>query len=243
MVILRRRVSQPLSIVPSRVLGLDRRPLALDAAHVQDPCPPPVLVERDAYELLAALLRDGVVDGAAGLVIVAGRLAARRTIAFRCDVRNAARAGSASTEGGTRAMSFDLGVWYPDRRLTIEEAREFYLRLSEGDVTGVVAHASVDAFYRDLVARHPEIDDIPEERLDDHAFCPWSCAMDRSPGHILLSCVWSQADAVLQLVITLANAHGLVVFDPQADAIDHPPLPKSTAMRGDRPERPWWKFW
>jgi hypothetical protein len=86
-------------------------------------------------------------------------------------------------------MSFDLGVWYPQKRIRNEEAGEPYLRLCSGDTSGVAPSPAVDAFYVELTARHPEIDAVPEERIDDHDFCPWSCKLDRSPGHVIMSCV------------------------------------------------------
>jgi hypothetical protein len=59
-------------------------------------------------------------------------------------------------------MSFDLGVWYPQKRIRNEEATELYVRLCDGDTSGVAAHPAIDAFYAELTARHPEIDTIPE---------------------------------------------------------------------------------
>lgn len=80
-------------------------------------------------------------------------------------------------------MSCDFAVWFPHKRFTDEEAGEVYARLCEGDVSDVKPNPAVDAFYAELVANHPEIDDVPEDQIDDHELCPWSCAMDRSPAH------------------------------------------------------------
>jgi hypothetical protein len=76
-------------------------------------------------------------------------------------------------------MSYDLGVWYPYQRLTNSEAGQIYVDLCESRQTALQAHPAVRAFYDQLYAAHPEIDDIPEERIDDHEYCPWSCAHDR----------------------------------------------------------------
>lgn len=137
-------------------------------------------------------------------------------------------------------MSFDLAVWYPDRMLSAEEAGRRYARLCEGDASDVVEHASVAAFYDELVAKHPEIDTIPEEKIDDHELCPWSIAMDRSPGHVIMCCVWSRADYVRSFVGELAAKHGLVLYDPQEEAATFPDPPRSLSPSG---QRPWWKFW
>ncbi len=137
-------------------------------------------------------------------------------------------------------MSFDLAVWHPDRPLSASEATERYARLCDGDAHGLVAHPAVPIFYQELVAMHPELDDVPEERLDDHEYCPWSVAMDRSPGHVIMSCVWSRADYVRNLVGELAAKHGLVVYDPQRGAVTYPT--SSGGSQAASP-RPWWKIW
>ena len=119
-------------------------------------------------------------------------------------------------------MSFDLGVWYPQKRIRNAEATELYLRLCDGDTNGVVPHPAVDAFYAELTARHPEIDTIPEEKIDDHDYCPWSCKLDYSPSHVIMSCVWSKATHVHQLVQTLTRKHGLALYDPQSEEVIYP---------------------
>ena len=102
---------------------------------------------------------------------------------------------------------------------------------------GVTEHPAVGAFYDELVATHPEIDDIPEERVDDHEYCPWSIAMDRSPGHVVMCCVWSRADYVRTFVGELAAKHGLVLYDPQEATVTFPPSTDAATRR------PWWKVW
>jgi hypothetical protein len=119
-------------------------------------------------------------------------------------------------------MSYDLGVWYPHKRLTHKQAGDLYARLCESEADGVEPHPAVDAFYRELTGMHPEIDDVPEESIDDTDLCPWSVAFDRSPGHIIMCCVWSKADYVDTLVRKLARKHGLAVFDPQTGRVSYP---------------------
>ena len=119
-------------------------------------------------------------------------------------------------------MSFDLGVWYPQERIRNEEAGKLYVRLCDGDTSGVAPNPAIDAFYAELTARHPESDAIPEERIDDQDYCPWSCKLDHSPSHVILSCVWSKATYVGQLVQDLARKHGLAVYDPQSAVVIYP---------------------
>ena len=136
-------------------------------------------------------------------------------------------------------MSCDFGVWFPHQRLSNEEAGELYLRLCESDITGIQPHPAVDAFYAELTAKHPEIDTVPEDRLDDHDYCPWSCALDRSPGHVIMPCVWSKADYVTRFIHELARKHGLAVYDPQSGRITYPDASTSSCDG----KRPWWRFW
>ena len=140
--------------------------------------------------------------------------------------------------GAVQRMSCDFGVWFPHKRLSATEAGELYTRLCEGDTSGVQAHPAVDAFYADLIARYPERDSIPEDRVDDFDYCPWSCALDHTPGHVIMPCVWPKADYVAHLVHELARKHGLAVYDPQSDLITYP----DTALRSEN-RRPWWRIW
>src|SRR5260370_1074011 len=135
-------------------------------------------------------------------------------------------------------MSCDFAVWFPDRRLDDAEAGRVYRRLCDGVTDDIVPNPAIDAFYEDLTAKHPEIDDIPEEEIDNHDLCPWSIKLDRSPGHVIMPCVWSKADYVDQLVRTLARKHGLAVYDPQAGRIIYP----EESPRG-RSKSPWWRVW
>ena len=119
-------------------------------------------------------------------------------------------------------MSYDMAVWNTSRRLTDAEAGTLYGQLCDSVVDGVTPHPAIEAFYSELTAKHPEIDDIPEERIDDTDYCPWSIAFDRSPGHLIMCCVWSKAEYVDGFVRQLARKHGLAVFDPQSGKIQYP---------------------
>lgn len=122
-------------------------------------------------------------------------------------------------------MSYDFAVWFTPRRLTRDEADRLYAELCDGITTGAVAHPSVDDFYSELTAKHPELDDVPEDRIDDMDYSPWSCSIARSPGHVIASCVLSKADKVWRLIRELGRKHGLAVFDPQRGKVFYPDEP------------------
>jgi len=136
-------------------------------------------------------------------------------------------------------MSFDMGVWYPSERLDDKAAADLYVRLCEGNLEGVTPHPAIEGFYQELTFLHPQIDDIPEDRIDDTDYCPWSIAFDRSPGHLIMSCVWSKADYCRDLIMKLGAKHGLAVFNPQESTITYP---ESGPSQGTE-RKPWWRFW
>ncbi len=112
-------------------------------------------------------------------------------------------------------MSFDLGVWYSSRPFTAKEADERYVALSKnGDVTRLIEpHQSVAEFVAALTAQYPQIDDVPEDKIDA---CPWTVEFDLSKGHATMPIMWSRVDDVAPFVMELAEKHGLVCYDPQA---------------------------
>ena len=60
---------------------------------------------------------------------------------------------------------------------------------------------------------------MPDEEIDNTDLCPLSIAFDRSPGHLIVSCVWPKSEYVYELVAELARRHGLAIYSPQAEII------------------------
>jgi hypothetical protein len=135
-------------------------------------------------------------------------------------------------------MSCDYSVWNSKKHFTAKEAGEVHGRLCENDLSDVEPSPSIAAFYQELTAKHPEIDDVPEEKMGDNDYSPWSCSLDKSDGHVIMPCVWVKADYVGDLVRTLAKKHGLVFYDPQSERILYPHSETSQAK-----QKPWWKIW
>ena len=127
-------------------------------------------------------------------------------------------------------MSFDLGIW--DKQ--IGTTADVYLKLCEGEFTPEGTSQALLDFYLELTRRWPEMDSIPEERIGDFDYCPWSTGpLERSGMHIIINCVWPKAQDVGEYVSALAYKHGLVLYDPQEDAIK---LPRTYRKRS------WWPF-
>ena len=119
-------------------------------------------------------------------------------------------------------MSCDFAIVSLPKPLTDAEAMKLYAALCESDVSGVTGNPAIDAFYAELTATHPEIDDVPEDKVDDFDLCPWSIAFDRSPGHLIICCVWKKAGYVQRLLTDLTRRHGLALIDPQQQTISYP---------------------
>ncbi|HEU0187566.1 MAG TPA: hypothetical protein VFR06_06710 [Gallionellaceae bacterium] len=134
-------------------------------------------------------------------------------------------------------MSCDYAVWQTTSRLSNQQAGRLYQALCAGDTSGVTASPAIEAFYRELTRQHPEIDDVPEDKLEDHDLCPWSVAMDRSPGHVIMCCVWPKADEVGRLLRRLAAKHGLALYDPQSEQIIYPNEATPSLIK-----RLWWNL-
>lgn len=119
-------------------------------------------------------------------------------------------------------MSYDLAIWFPNEVLSDEQALEKYLKLCNEDTSGLIPHPAIGNFYLELYRIHPEVDDVPEEKQGDFDFSPWSVEHDLSDRHLILCCVWSHAEYVHDLVLNLAQKHGLAMFDPQLRKIHYP---------------------
>jgi hypothetical protein len=129
-------------------------------------------------------------------------------------------------------MSCDFAVWHTQSRLTHTEAVRVHHALCNGDASGVSPSSAIAAFYAEITSLHPEINDVPDDRIDDLNFSPWSVAFDRSAGHLIMCCVWPKAEYVRNLVQTLARKHSLAFFDPQAGTIVYPGVLILTAEGG-----------
>ena len=134
-------------------------------------------------------------------------------------------------------MSFDLAVWHAESQPTNEEAAAIYLELCENWPYLQGDHPSVAAFYQELTQRWPEIDTVPEDRVGDFDYCPWSCALSHSGMAVVMSCVWPKADEVAAFVRELASRHGLVLFDPQSNCLY---LPRHDAPEHSMREKSGW---
>ena len=131
--------------------------------------------------------------------------------------------------------TYKLGVWKSNTRISDQDAAGCYLKLSDGSLTSKFA-PEVHAFYSRLTARHPEVEMVDEDELDS---CPWACAIELSDGHVLLEIMPDKVGSVAQLILSLADEHGLVCFDPQGATVYLPLCLKAAAdLSVSTPKRP-----
>lgn len=118
-------------------------------------------------------------------------------------------------------MSFDLGVWHERAGITSAQASARYDQLlgAVNPVTPDEAHPQVEAFHRDLTARWPNLDDVPDDDVDSS---PWSAGITVLREGVVLTIAWSRAEEVAAVVLGLADKHGLVAYDPQGGTVQHP---------------------
>jgi hypothetical protein len=129
-------------------------------------------------------------------------------------------------------MSYDLALWNSGNATPSDsEAGRLYIELCEDQCGGGPVAAGIQELYTELTRRYPEIDNVPEEAVDD---CPWSGLLNRSGHHVILNVVWSRAEEIRRFVFELAKKHNLVLFDPQRRKVLWPTT---------EPPKRWFRFW
>lgn len=112
-------------------------------------------------------------------------------------------------------MYWNCAVWHSNSVKDKENAEKLYDKLCEGDTSLIGPIQRIQDFYEELTAKHPEIDDVSEDEIDNLDLCPWSIAFDKSEGHIIMTCVFSRAEYVNVLIQELAKKHELSFYEPQ----------------------------
>lgn len=112
-------------------------------------------------------------------------------------------------------MSWDCAVWHSNVVKNKEDAGKLYNKLCDGDTSLVGPTQRIQDFYEELTSKHPEIDDVNEDEIDNLDLCPWSITFDKSEGHIIMSCAVNKAEYVSDLIQKLAKKYELSFFEPQ----------------------------
>ena len=122
--------------------------------------------------------------------------------------------------------------------MTYEQFIEYFEKLLDPGFTPP-ADPAITALYAELVASHPELDDAFAMGGEEAAErCPWSGPIERSDGHLIVSCVWDRDDEVCAILQDLAERHGLADHDRRSETVRYPAEPTHTPPRGAAPQRP-----
>jgi len=92
-------------------------------------------------------------------------------------------------------------------------------RFDAGDEAIFDASTDLAAVYDELLRRHPALEDLPDDKIDDSV---WSMTPSRSERILTLNCVWPEAEGMAEEVHKLARKYGLVLMDPQSGLIVRP---------------------
>ncbi|MDH2424999.1 hypothetical protein [Sphaerisporangium sp. TRM90804] len=118
-------------------------------------------------------------------------------------------------------MSVDLGVWYARTPLTPEEAARKYVEWRAGAHPEAEPAPEVSAFYDALTRAYPDLPDA------DYETSPWATPLTVGDDFVVMSIVFPRAGEICRAVLELAERHGFVCFDPQAEQEEPDPAPPS----------------
>ncbi|MFF9194912.1 hypothetical protein ACF09L_06880 [Streptomyces sp. NPDC014779] len=110
-------------------------------------------------------------------------------------------------------MSFDLAFWHSAIPVDNVSALGTYRAILDESPGAVESHVAVGAFLADLVSVFP---DLTEENMDAS---PWMSPLYCSEAFVVASVSWSRQHVMTRALAALARKHGLVCFDPQAEAV------------------------
>ncbi|SOD81784.1 hypothetical protein [Streptomyces sp. Ag109_G2-15] len=110
-------------------------------------------------------------------------------------------------------MSFDLAFWYSKDPVDASTALEIYRSILDEASDVVAPNSAVGDFLADVVKVFP---DLTEENMDNS---PWMSPLYYSDAYVVASISWSRQQVMARALTALARKHGLVCYDPQAEAV------------------------
>ena len=117
-------------------------------------------------------------------------------------------------------MSFQLGVWFADKPLSLGAAGELFDRVIDSKDLELRPQPAMKTFFNQLLKRYPTLDNWPDENVAD---CPWAEQPRFSPQYLLLTLLPAHAETLEAVIIDQALDNGLTVYDPQTPDLHMPP--------------------
>jgi hypothetical protein len=113
-------------------------------------------------------------------------------------------------------VSYDIAVWEGDRPANDKAAlvayNEMWARYENGDEP---ASGRILNFIAELTARYPDLDDLPNDEVDDSPWASGSLREDVIGPFVYFTLVPSKVDEMVPFIVEAARRHELVCFDPQ----------------------------
>lgn len=117
-------------------------------------------------------------------------------------------------------MNFQLGVWFAERPLSLGAAGEIFDRVLEGKPPELPASPFLKAFFNQLIARYPTLENWPDENVTE---CPWAEQPRFNPRYMIFTIMPAHAETLEAVIIDHATIHKLTVYDPQTPDLHLPP--------------------
>ncbi|MFF7473473.1 hypothetical protein [Streptomyces sp. NPDC008092] len=110
-------------------------------------------------------------------------------------------------------MSYDLAFWYEEEEIDAEVAYQKYDAMTDGESGVVAENPRVSDFRRDVLRAYPDL----SEQNAEHS--PWSSPVYSNGECVLVAIAWSRKDEIAAPLVSLAQDHGLVTYDPQKQKV------------------------
>jgi hypothetical protein len=117
-------------------------------------------------------------------------------------------------------MTFQLGVWFAEKPLSLGAAGELFDKIVENKDIDLRPQPSMKAFFNHLLNRYPTLDLWPNENVTE---CPWSEQPRFNPQYLLFTLMPAHAETLEAVIIDMAIDNGLTVYDPQTPDLHMPP--------------------
>lgn len=115
-------------------------------------------------------------------------------------------------------MRVEIGIFFADAPLTDMDALNRYRAHCDGNDSGgpIDPGPHLVSFMSDLTARYPRLESLSDE---ERANSPWAGAFDAYGNQARITLSGRECANAVELILELADRHGLVCFDPQTRSI------------------------
>ena len=113
-------------------------------------------------------------------------------------------------------MRVEIGVFFTDAPVTDEDALHRYRACRNGENQADAPAPHLDPFLGDLTDRYPTLESLSE---DERQQSPWARDFNRNGDQLIIAVNGRECAEAVDLIMQLADRHGLVCFDPRTRSI------------------------